>query len=264
LVKPRAGAGGVGISFRESTQILGRAGKRRLYTQEFIEGDSCSAVFAGDDGTAQLLGVTRQLVGEPWLHAAAFRYCGSVGPLPLPDSTRTAFEELGNVLAAGFDLRGLFGVDCILKDGRPWPVEVNPRYTASVEVLELALGIPALAWHRRIFEPGAQGARTARAEDRASSSLATDHCPLSTILGKAILFAPHRLVFPATGPWQASLDQAASPWSLPLFADIPHRDEIIPAGRPILSFFARSNSLNGCLNELRHIAAGLGRALGLS
>jgi len=27
---------------------------------------------------------------------------------------------------------------CILRDGVPWPVEINPRYTASVEVLEYA------------------------------------------------------------------------------------------------------------------------------
>ena len=44
-----------------------------------------------------------------------------------------------------FGLVGLFGVDLILRDGEPWPVEVNPRYTASVEVLELALGTSA-AW----------------------------------------------------------------------------------------------------------------------
>ena len=51
--------------------------------------------------------------------------------------------------AAG--LRGLFGVDFVLRDGIPWPVEVNPRYTASVEVLEFAAGIRALTLHRSIF-----------------------------------------------------------------------------------------------------------------
>src|SRR5207249_9264748 len=85
---------------------------------------------------AAFLEVTRQLVGEPWLHAAPFHYCGSIGPLPLSESLWRKFWRIGTVLAKAFRLRGLFGVDCVLRDGIPWPVEVNPRYPASVEVLE--------------------------------------------------------------------------------------------------------------------------------
>ena len=47
-------------------------------------------------------------------------------------------QQLGLDLARGCGLRGLFGVDFVLSEGVPWPVEINPRYTASVEVLEYA------------------------------------------------------------------------------------------------------------------------------
>ena len=69
-----------------------------------------------------------------------------------PDRESARIGLLGDFLAASYRLVGLFGVDFILSDGQPWPVEINPRYTASVEVLELALRRSLLAEHRRACE----------------------------------------------------------------------------------------------------------------
>src|SRR5205085_3950144 len=122
------------------------------HVQEFIEGDSHSAVYCGDGSRAALLGVTRQLVGLDWLHAGPFRYCGSVGPVRPEPSLGQSLERLGSALARRCGLRGLFGVDGVVRDGAFWPVEVNPRYTASVEVLEYGYDLSAMAWHRSAFE----------------------------------------------------------------------------------------------------------------
>ena len=51
-------------------------------------------------GTAQLLGLTWQLVGQAWLHAPPFGYCGNVGPVPLEESLRRALDRLREVHAA--------------------------------------------------------------------------------------------------------------------------------------------------------------------
>src|SRR5262245_13211474 len=116
LLKPWHGAGGSGIRHWNGSGPLLRW---PFYWQEFIEGESCAAVYVGDGQTARLLGVTRQLVGEPWLHAAPFHYCGSVGPLSLDASRRQAFAHVGSALGHSFGLKGLFGVDCVLRDGVP-------------------------------------------------------------------------------------------------------------------------------------------------
>ena len=47
---------------------------------------------------------------------------------------------MGAALADVFDLCGLFGVDGVVRGNRFWPVEINPRYTASMEVLEYVPG----------------------------------------------------------------------------------------------------------------------------
>jgi predicted ATP-grasp superfamily ATP-dependent carboligase len=242
LVKPRAGAGGAGIE----RWISGRTKPRRaVYWQEYVEGEACAAVYVGGGRSARLLGVTRQLVGTDWLHAGEFRYCGSLGPLRLEDATRTAFENLGDALACGCGLRGLFGIDCVLRDGIPFPVEINPRYTASVEILEHATGIRTLTLHRQVFEPHVEPRFTVPA--------------VAPVVGKGILFARAQVTFPEMGPWN---DAACGRFDeLPAFADIPRAGEIVPAGRPVLTLFSTGPNLSACETALRESAQRLDRLL---
>ena len=242
LVKPRQGAGGKGIRYWKGP---GQRRERRVFYQEYIAGEAHAAIYVSDEASTRLVGLTRQLVGESWLHAAAFHYCGSIGPVALAPSQREIFERLGTVLARGCGLRGLFGVDCVLRDGVPWPVEVNPRYTASIEVLEYATRFSAVGWQRYVFERTAPEPRTAPTE----SSLGS--------IGKAILFAKAPLTFPAEGPWLGTLQSPGSVHDLPVFADIPPAGQRIAAGRPILTLFARGDLPEACLGSLQRTAADL-------
>jgi predicted ATP-grasp superfamily ATP-dependent carboligase len=243
LIKPLAGTGGVGVGIwnPKAGAVLS---PRAIYYQEHIDGQSCAALYLGNGQQAILLGITRQLVGESWLWAGPFCYCGSIGPLKLAPASLTAFERLGAVLARGCGLRGLFGVDCILREGLPWPVEVNPRYTAAVEVLEYATRLPAFFLHGSVFD--------------SAIAMQTPAPPSSpACVGKAILFARGALTFPADGPWQVALTQQRPLDAMPAFADIPHPGEPIGPGQPILTFFAQESSPQACLESLQQTAANL-------
>jgi predicted ATP-grasp superfamily ATP-dependent carboligase len=244
LLKPLRSAGGAGIRFWSGGPLPQHLA-RHHYLQEFIEGDSLAAVYVGDGERTRLLGLTHQLIGETWLHAGPFHYCGSIGPVTPPEGLREQLEWLGGTLAAGAGLRGLFAADLIVRDGRAWPVEVNPRYTASVEVLEYATGRCSVAWHRRVFDPSAP-------EPPAPTPSAG-----CGVVGKAVLFAGSDLAFPADGPWLATLREPAPVEVMPAFADIPHPAETIPAGRPILTLFAAADSVAGCLAGLKQIVRDL-------
>lgn len=233
LLKPRAGAGGHGIRMWK-----GEDGPipDKCYLQQFIEGPSASAVFVGPT----LLGVTRQLVGEEFLHAPRFTYCGSIGPLSIGHSREKRIQTLGEVLVARCKLRGLFGIDGILRDGMFWPIEINPRYTASIEVLEHATDLRAMELHATAFNP----------DWRAGSVSLTSAFPLEgsrlPLAAKAILYARADLVFPDNGPWR---DAPAD------FADLPHAHDTIEAGTPILTLIARGKEEDSCLAVLRRRAA---------
>jgi hypothetical protein len=83
------------------------------------------------------------------------------------------------------------------------------------------------------------------------------------MIGKAVLFAPAASVFPADGPWQATLASLprTDPWHLPAFADIPLAGQRIEGGRPVLTFYTRAGSPATCLDALRQMAVNLDRRL---
>jgi predicted ATP-grasp superfamily ATP-dependent carboligase len=245
LVKPLRGAGGHGIAFWTEDQP--RTAGRNQYVQEFIDGDAVAAIYLADVQSVELLGLTRQLVGSAFCHARRFQYCGSIGALEISQALRAGLQRVGEVLTAACQLRGLFGVDGVLRDDTFWPVEVNPRYTASVEVLEYATGLPALGRHAAAFDPEAP--RVVRLG--AGNGL----------VGKAICMARRDLVFPAAGPWDSALRKPAPLEEMPDFADIPERGEHIKAGRPVLTLFARCGSLAGCADELHYKTVDLDRWL---
>ncbi len=229
-------SGGIGV--RVAGDREPRAGD---YVQEFIDGTPMSALFAGTAGGSALCGVTEQLIGVSWLHAGGFVYSGNVAASPSAE-TVAALANLAEALRPA-GLRGLWGLDFILRDGEPFPVEVNPRYTAAVEVLELASGVPLLARHAAAF------GGTTKATEAGSECGPT--------VGKAVYFAPRPLTFPAAGPWDDDLDRPFDPWRTPGFADIPHPGERVEAGRPVLTMFATTTTLDECKMRLRERAAAM-------
>jgi predicted ATP-grasp superfamily ATP-dependent carboligase len=204
-----------------------------------------------DHPTANVVGVTWQWVGRP---GAPFGYRGSIGPYAISTEERQQIERLGRALALAFGLVGLFGVDVIMRGGQPWPVEVNPRYTASVEVLELALGRALLADHRQACDPD-----DTTAEPRASASPSAHP---RAIVGKVILFAENDFTFP---DYPITGLGSSGTFALPDLADIPVPGTCFLPGEPVLTLFAQAESFSACRAALAdRLAQWHGRLQGLS
>ena len=242
LRKPRGSSAGFGIR-----RIFANANSTTFppdvdtYFQEQIDGLPCSAVFVAHAGSAELIGVTEQLVGCDWLGTSGFRYCGSIGPLAVSESVRAAFRRIGACLAARFDLAGLFGVDAIIAREKVWPVEVNPRYAASVEILERSLGVQAMRFH----------VAACRGETLPPRPWLTNATHL--VFGKAIIFANRATSVPrefADFVRQTNRDAA---W--PVVADIPHVGSAVEKGQPITTVFAEGGSIDSVRDQLRERAA---------
>jgi len=243
LLKPRSGAGGHGIRRWRPGDPL-PAHPERWYFQQLVDGTPMSALFLAARPYHALLGVTEQLVGTPWLHAGPFRYAGNIGPVLVNCSKEYVLGRAGRELAEAAGLRGLWGFDYVeAEPDGPFPVEVNPRYTAGLEVLEYATGVPFLLGHAAAFGGG--------------FPLPIPGVVLSRAVGKAIYFAPHRIAFPAAGLWDADLSGDVHPWRLPAFADIPEPGEVIEPGHPVLTFFAQGSTADECRARLQSTAAEL-------
>lgn len=221
LRKPVRSGGGLGVRFARA----GAPATPDHVFQEFIDGAPMSALYCG----TTLLGTTEQLIGAEWLHAAPFAYCGNVGPLEPPAWAL----RLGRSLCTDTGLREHWGADLVLRDGEPWVLEVNPRYTAAIEVLELATGRAAFGRWLPANRPGAG------------------------VVGKAVYYAPHAIRFPRGGPWDADLAAPFDPWRVPGFADIPDAGARVEVGWPVLTLFAEASSSAEARRRLQSRAAEL-------
>lgn len=217
------------------------------YYQQRVDGTECGAVYVAAGGKAALLGVTRQLVGLDWTGASAFQYAGSVGPLAWGPEVTEQFGRVGEILSEKFDLCGLFGVDAVVENGCVWPVEVNPRYTASVEVLERTLEIQAISLHAEACLQG-RIPQMVPGEPRA-------WC------GKAVLFARRNFTVPPAMLDLAREENAGRDW--PNVADIPGPGTLIKAGAPITTVLAEAENEERLCEELRDRASRVSTALGL-
>lgn len=129
LVKPRGGAGGVGVR-----PAAGAAPSRGRYFQRRLDGESLSALFVADGRAAQLLGWSAQWADPA--PGAPFRYGGAVGPVAPAPAVAAAMRRAVEAAAAHFGLRGLCSADFVATGDDAALLELNPRPGATLDVFD--------------------------------------------------------------------------------------------------------------------------------
>lgn len=220
---------------------LGGNVPRDCYLQEYVEGTPGSVLFVAAGGRSLTLGITRQLVGDSAFGAAGFRYCGNM----LTTADATGDDEDATVGRAGliasavaqeFDVVGVNGVDFIEHDGHLSPIEVNPRWCASMELIERAYGVSIFGAHANACTTGnlpVFDVSRARRSPR--------------VAGKAIVFARREVTLRDTKPWLED----------PELGDVPRPGEQIAQGHPICTVFADGADIAACYDALVQRAASI-------
>ena len=217
LVKPTRSGGGHGIRpWRH-----GRRVPRGSYLQRFIDGPSWSAVFVASNRGAMTLGLSRQLIGDAAFGADGFRYCGSIIQRG-SEALRDRVAALATALSGEFELAGVNGVDFIRRDNEPVAIEVNPRWSGSMELVERACGLAMFRIH-------AAACATGELPPAPTPPAAGAH-------GKAIVFARRPVTIGDTTGWLEDAD----------IRDVPQTGERIAAGRPVCTVFASAADDEGC------------------
>lgn len=223
LIKPRASGGGHGVRFWASDEPISRG----HYIQEFIEGVAGSVVFVAAGGAGVVLGVSRQLIGGSAFGVSGFRYCGNI--LSVRPDTIASARALVQALTDAFPLVGVGSIDFIATGAGLCPIEVNPRWTASMELLELARDISVFRMHAdacmRGVLPSFDPTRRRAAE---------------AVHGKAIVFSRDDVVVGDTREWLADSS----------VRDVPRAGELVGAGQPICTVFASGSDEADCHEKL--------------
>lgn len=194
--------------------------------QRWIEGISASASFIANGQEARVFSVTHQLSGDSAFGAPGFQYTGNILlPNPDPDLLKR-LNLLATTLTQELGLVGLNGVDFILDgDDQLSILEVNPRYSASMELVEEALDAPLFEWHIA----GCRGQALPIIPERHDQK----------VYGKAIVYAQRDGILPDTSEWPAKGRRDVADAGIP-----------IPAGFPICTVTAVGDDQQECYANL--------------
>ena len=230
LIKPVLSGGGHGIAFLQGGARVGHS----VMIQEYIPGKSCSAAFVANGRESRLIGITEQLTGLHHFNSHGFRYCGNILPLPesLPsdDGKRVLYQvsRLTTFLVQEYGLMGVNGIDFILNEGRVVLTEVNPRYSASMELMEQAYNLPVFHLHVQAVLNGTLP----------DFDLGT-HMEPAAFFGKGILYAGIDCVMPDT-----------SGWGFRSIRDIPVPGETVREGSPVCTILTKRSTYEETVSGL--------------
>ena len=265
LVKLRGNCGGSGV------QVLDEKFKgfdvegwvNDSYFQKRIPGQSMSAVLVSRRSTASLasttfsLGYTRQWLATDFVDesedcriARPFAYHGSVGPLEVSESVQLQVERITNLLAQKFAMQGVWGIDFVLDaEGQVWPVDFNPRITASAELFEAAIARSENKV-RSLVDLHLLACCSMNGDEKEFKKLAADRAAFSdeeNCEAKRIVFLGSEPIEIDKAKWEQ-----LSRYYVPDFfqsnqtgvsiADVPPLGDRIEAGRPLLTIRSRAKT----------------------
>lgn len=242
LSKPVNGGGGRGIQRWDGGPLNDSS-----VLQARVEGVPASAAFVADGEKAVVIGLTRQLNGYSEFGVSGYNWCGNILPLPLEaDKTRSILgevEDMLNRLTRNFGLKGVGGMDFVISedvDGklRPFLLEINPRYTGSMELIEWAYGLNIYSLHLEACE------------GRLPGFILSEHLN-EKYYGKGIVFAR-----------QDVFVQDNENWSELGRRDIPFPGDKINQGHPVCTVLASGDTYDDCYANLCISAEDVRREIG--
>jgi predicted ATP-grasp superfamily ATP-dependent carboligase len=241
LMKPTRSGGGHGVQAGDVDEPLSPG----WYLQEHIDGWPGSVTFVAAKGRCAVLAVSRQLAGDPAFGAEGYRYCGNLvawtGTARTDGSSMVVrAHALAQAAAEAFDLVGVNGIDFVVRDGVPVPIEINPRWSSSMELVDRAASLSVMAAH--IQSCHGSLIEVTPAVDRPQ------------VTGKAIVFARGDVVMPDTVSWLGDRS----------LRDVPQPRQRIARGQPICTVFAEGPTGQACRAGLVDRAAEVYERLAMS
>ncbi len=241
IAKNLKSAGGTGIA--RLTVDDDMCNSNGIYYQRLVEGESIGAVFLSmQDGRSRLIGIARHITGESLFRQKEFLFGGMVYPAAVrgdavDGETLKAIERFGRAVSMASGMWGWWGADFIVNRNKVYFLEINPRPTASLELVAIAHGLDIVGIQ-------AQAMASARGETGAARKWPVELLPEpEEHFATAVIYADKDI---------RVIDQQR--WFDMWARDIPAEGRTVKKGEPALSFYSKGPNADECMLEIREKA----------
>ncbi|MCU0713620.1 MAG: ATP-grasp domain-containing protein, partial [Pirellula sp.] len=241
LWKKQRSAGGLGVKFVDSKELeepsLLRANglSESGVLQEHVSGKSIGVSFLSSHHGTVILGVAESLPLQPHIWSD-FIYRGSIAPVSIPQTLVPSINDFASTVVRSTGWCGVWQADFLLCERDLYLLEINPRWTASMELLEYGYDLPLVTWHMSCaqFEKSTWNNLQKRLEKAQQESLSK--------FRKEIRYAEEDGFVSAEEAdewwgqrWIARTGEAKGLW----YADIPQAHVALTRGAPVCSIIER-------------------------
>jgi len=141
LVKDIKGSGGVHVKISDGAEPL----EFGQYRQRLVNGSSVGACFLsashGGNVSTKLMGIASHVMNREEFGQDRFRFGGLVYPARVEEKDMEAIRRFGERAARRAGLAGWWGADFIINGSGVHLLEINPRFTATMELVANEHGI---------------------------------------------------------------------------------------------------------------------------
>lgn len=265
LIKSNRSVGGVSIRECKQEEIIASASlddlKSNEYLQEKIEGIPIGVTFLSSDFGSLVIGTAKSIGQKTQPFLAPYTYRGSYGPIPIDQFEYDSLHRFASNVQREVGIRGIWQADFVVSHSTWNLLEINPRWSASMEILEVALDLSLASLHlecaMHAIDLQTWKGLVAQLDARRQSTAGlnpTRGC-LAGAFGKLVVFADEQIEVSDQQSnrwwakrWQGTfkeLDIHRDPFDSPsryLVADIPCAGTRIEAGQPIFSLFSKNEN----------------------
>ena len=246
LLKPFRSAGGMGIAnVINVSQLSDRffTDRPNVYLQQRLPGNTIGITFLGSKFGSTLIGAAAAWPDNSKPPSQSYIYRGSYGPIPLTTVQIDKLQRFANLVGRESGLLGLWQADFLEHNDELSLLEINPRWSASMDILDVCLDL-------RLVETQ-YACICATMSQAGFDELATKACVRAkqsndAILGKLIVYARAPFTVSQTqsdawwlNRWEGDLSSVRNGNR---FADIPCAGTDIDEGDPILTIMTTSIS----------------------
>ncbi len=271
MLKPVGRAGGVHVRAIASLEGLDRVANLGLdpgsptssptsdlwYLQQYVPGISigvsyCTGSNENPESTepprTRIVGIARSILSEELEAPLPWIYRGSLAPYSVSPSVRASLERFAKTVGQSTGIRGLWQADFqIDPNGQLWLLEINPRWSASMELHEILEGYSWITEHVRILCDGA------------SKRVPSPGSPAGQQVAKGIVYAPHEMHLSVAqvdrlgrSGWHGTLRELETAEFC--LADIPQSDPLgvdFAEGMPIVTVLVAGEKNADLLEKIR-------------